>query len=140
MRHLSLAASALAVGTAVLYLGVLLQQGTPIPPLTISVVTAALIALAVLAAYGSLSADPARRAVALWAAVPGFFGLGYISGFSIGGLLLVGGILTLPVAIAASRGTDLRRPAAVGWALLILLGWAAIIALLFIAAAWRGTG
>jgi hypothetical protein len=131
MRHLSLAASALAVGTAVIYVGFLIKQGPPFFPVATGVVTGALVALGVLTAYGSLGHDPARRALALWAAVPGFFGLGVAAIWSIGGLLLIGGILTLPGAIAALRGIDLRLPAALGWALVILLCWGAVLIGLF---------
>ena len=134
MRHLSLAASALAVGTAAIYVGFLVKQGTPISPIVTVVVTGALVTLAVLTAYGSLGHDPVRRALALWAAVPGFFGLGFVAMWSIGGLLLIGGILTLPGAIAALRGISLRRPAALGWALFILLCWGAVLTGLFFGA------
>ena len=108
MRHLSLVASAIAAGTGVIYIGFLIKQGTPVVPLTVVVVTAAIAALAVLTAYGSLGPNPTRRALALWAAVPGFFGLGYLAGFSIGGLLLIGGILTLPVAAVGNSYSGMR--------------------------------
>ncbi|MGH2392471.1 MAG: hypothetical protein ACRDGH_03110, partial [Candidatus Limnocylindria bacterium] len=94
MWHLSLVASAIAAGTGVIYIGFLIKQGTPFEPFTVVVVTGAIVALAVLAAYGSLGANLERRALALWAAVPGFFGLGYLAGFSIGVPLLIGGVLT----------------------------------------------
>lgn len=132
MRHLSLAASAIAVGTAVIYVGFLIKQGPPFFPVVTAVVTGAMVALAVFTAYGSLGHDPARRALALWAAVPGFFGLGVVAMWSIGGLLLIGGILTLPSAIAALRASTLRRPEALGWAFVILLGWGAVLIGLFI--------
>jgi len=132
MRHLSLVASAIAAGTGVIYIGFLIKQGTPIVPLTVVVVTAAIAALAVLTAYGSLGPNPTRRALALWAAVPGFFGLGYLAGFSIGGLLLIGGILTLPVAAASLRGISLTLRAVVGWTAVILLAWAAVLAALLL--------
>lgn len=132
MRHLSLAASALAVGTAVIYIGFLIKQGPPFFPVVTAVVTGAMVALAVLSAYGSLGHDAARRALALWAAVPGFFGLGFLAMWSIGGLLIIGGILTLPAAIAALRGISLRRPATLGWALVILLCWGAVLIGLFV--------
>ena len=132
MRHLSLVASAIAAGTGVIYIGFLIKQGTPIVPLTVVVVTAAIAALAVLTAYGSLGPNPTRRALALWAAVPGFFGLGYLAGFSIGGLLLIGGILTLPVAVASLRGISLTLRAVVGWTAVILLAWAAVLAALLL--------
>ena len=131
MRHLSLAASAIAVGTAVIYVGFLIKQGPPFFPVGTAVVTGAMVALAVFTAYGSLGHDPARRALALWAAVPGFFGLGIAAAWSIGGLLLIGGSLTLPAAIAALRGIDLPGPAALGWALVILLSWSAVLGGLF---------
>ena len=131
MRHLSLAASALAVGSAAIYVGFLIKQGPPIFPVVTAVVTGAMVVLAVLNAYGSLGRDPARRALALWAAVPGFFGLGVVAMFSIGGLLLIAGLLTLPSAIAALRGVSLRWPAALGWVLLILLCWGAVLIGLF---------
>ncbi|HEX9737802.1 MAG TPA: hypothetical protein VGA91_01100 [Candidatus Limnocylindria bacterium] len=132
MRHLSLVASAIAAGTGVIYIGFLIKQGTPVVPLTVVVVTAAIAALAVLTAYGSLGPNPTRRALALWAAVPGFFGLGYLAGFSIGGLLLIGGILTLPVAAASLRGISLTLRAVVGWTAVILLAWAAVLAALLL--------
>jgi hypothetical protein len=84
MRHLGLVASAIAAGTGVVYIGFLIKQGTPVVSLNVVVVTAAIAALAVLTAYGSLGPNPTRRALALWAAVPGFFGLGYLAAFSIG--------------------------------------------------------
>jgi hypothetical protein len=132
MRHLSLLASAMAAGTGVVYIGFLIKQGTPVEPVTVVLVTAAIAALAVLTAYGSLSANPGRPALALWAAVPGFFGLGYLAGFSIGGLLLIGGVLTLPGAIAALRGISLTLRTVLGWTAVILLAWAAVLAALLI--------
>ena len=132
MRHLGLVASAIAAGTGVIYVGFLVKQGTPVVSLTVVVVTAAIAALAVLTAYGSLGPNPTRRALALWAAVPGFFGLGYLAGFSIGGLLLIGGILTLPVAVASLRGISLTLRAVVGWTAVILLAWAAVLAALLL--------
>jgi len=139
MRHLSLVASAIAAGTGVIYIGFLIKQGTPVLPFTVMVVTGALAALALLTAYGSFGRDPSRRALALWAAVPGFFGLGFLAGFSIGGFLLISGVLTLPGAITALRGIDPRAPAVVGWALLIVLGWSAVVAALLIVASSRAT-
>jgi hypothetical protein len=127
MRHLSLAASAIAVGTAVIYVGFLIKQGGPNSPMGTAVVTGAMVALAVFTAYGSLGHDPARRALALWAAIPGFFGLGFLAIWSIGGLLLIGGMLTLPAAVAALRGINLRGPAALGWTLVVLLSWSAVL-------------
>jgi hypothetical protein len=132
MRHLSLVASAIAAGTGVIYIGFLIKQGTPVEPFTVMLVTAAIAALAVLTAYGSLGPNPGRRALALWAAVPGFFGLGYLAGFSIGGLLLIGGLLTLPSAIAALRGISLTLRAVVGWIVVILAAWAVVLAALLI--------
>lgn len=134
MRHLSLAASAVAVGTAVIYVGFLIKQGPPYVPVGTAVVTGAIVALAVLTAYGSLGRDPDRRAFALWAAVPGFFGLGFLAAWSIGGLLLIGGFLTLPAAISALRGIDVRWPAALGWTLVVLLCWGAVLGGLVIGA------
>jgi hypothetical protein len=136
MRHLSLVASAIAAGTGVIYVGFLIKQGTPVVPFTVVVVTAAIAALAVLTAYGSLGPNPTRRALALWAAVPGFFGLGYLAAFSIGGLLLIGGVLTLPVAVASLRGISLTLRAVVGWIVVILLAWAAVLAALLIVVRW----
>jgi len=130
MRHLSLVASAIAAGTGVIYIGFLIKQGTPFVALTVGIVTAAIAALAVLAAFGSLGANPERRALALWAAVPGFFGLGYLAGFSIGGLLLIGGVLTLPAAVAALRGVPLMPRAVGGWIVVILVAWSAVLAAL----------
>lgn len=132
MRHLSLVASAIAAGTGVVYIGFLIKQGTPVVPFTVVVVTAAIAALAVLTAYGSLGANPGRRALALWAAVPGFFGLGYLAGFSIGGPLLIGGLLTVPAAIASLRGLPRPLHAVVGWTVIILLAWSAVLAALLI--------
>jgi len=132
MRRLSLAASAIAVGTGVIYIGFLIKQGTPVLALTVVVVTAAIVALAGLTAYGSLAEVPDRRAVALWAAVPGFFGLGYLAGFSIGGLLLIGGVLTLPPAFSALRGIEVNPRAVAGWVVMILLAWAAVLAALLL--------
>jgi hypothetical protein len=132
MRHLSLVASAIAAGTGVIYIGFLLKQGTPVEPLTVVVVTAAIAALAVLTAYGSLGPNPGRRALALWAAVPGFFGLGYLAGFSIGVPLLIGGVLTLPAALASLRGISLTLRAVLGWIVVILLAWSAVLAALLI--------
>ncbi|MEX0631185.1 MAG: hypothetical protein WEE67_09535 [Chloroflexota bacterium] len=132
MRHLSLVASAIAAGTGVIYVGFLIKQGTPVVPLTVVVVTAAIAALAVLTAYGSLGPNPTRRALALWAAVPGFFGLGYLAAFSIGVPLLIGGVLTLPAAVGALRAVDQRPRAVVGWIVVILLMWAVVMAALLI--------
>jgi hypothetical protein len=132
MRHLGLVASAIAAGTGVIYVGFLIKQGTPVVPLTVVVVTAAIGALAVLTAYGSLVQEPRRRALALWAAVPGFFGLGYLAAFSIGGLLLIGGVLILPASVSALRGLQLTLWAVVGWTVVILLAWAAVLAALLI--------
>lgn len=132
MRHLSLVASAIAAGTGVIYIGFLIKQGTPVEPLTVVVVTAAIAALAVLAAYGSLGANPERRALALWAAVPGFFGLGYLAAFSIGMPLLIGGVLTLPAAVGALRAVDQRPRAVVGLIVVILLMWAGVMAAVLI--------
>jgi hypothetical protein len=140
MRHLSLAASAVAVGTAVIYIGFLIKQGGPISPVTTSVWTAAMVALAVLTAYGSLGRDSSRRALALWAAVPGFFGLGYLAAFSIGGFLLIGGVLTLPAAVSSLRGIPVARRASVGWALVIVLAWTALVAVLLMIASWPVPG
>jgi hypothetical protein len=132
MRHLSLLASAIAAGTGVIYIGFLIKQGTPFEPLTLVVVTGAIVALAVLSAYGSLSANPRLRALALWAAVPGFFGLGYLAGFSIGVPLLIGGVLTLPTAVAGLRGIAIKPREVVGWIVVILVAWAAVLAALLI--------
>ena len=132
MRHLSLVASAIAAGTGVIYIGFLIKQGTPVLALTVVVVTAAIVALAGLTAYGSLADVPEPRAVALWAAVPGFFGLGYLAGFSIGGLLLIGGVLTLPAAVIALRGIEVKPRAVAGWVVVILLAWAVVLAALLI--------
>lgn len=132
MRHLSLVASAIAAGTGVIYIGFLIKQGTPFEPLTVVVVTGAIVALAVLAAYGSLGANPERRALALWAAVPGFFGLGYLAAFSIGMPLLIGGVLTLPAAVGALRAVDQRPRAVVGLIVVILLMWAGVMAAVLI--------
>lgn len=140
MRHLSLAASALAVGTAAIYVGFLIKQGPPISSIVTAVVTGAMVALAVLTAYGSLGPDPGRRALALWAAVPGFFGLGYLAAFSIGGFLLIGGVLTLPAAVSSLRGIPVARRASVGWALVIVLAWTALIAALLMIATWQVPG
>jgi hypothetical protein len=101
-------------------------------PLTVVIVTSAITLLAALTAYGSLGRDPARRAVALWAAVPGFLGLGYVAIFSIGAPLLIGGLLTTPAAIAALRGNQLTPRAVVGWIVVILLAWAIVLAVLLI--------
>ncbi|MGH2462193.1 MAG: hypothetical protein ACRDFZ_01030 [Candidatus Limnocylindria bacterium] len=139
MRHLSLLASAVAVGTGVIYIGFLVKQGSPVAPLTVVVVTGAIAALAALTAYGSLGQDPTRRALALWAAVPGFFGLGYLAAFSIGGLLLIGGLLSLPAAITALRGITSDRRAVAGWFAFILAAWAVVIAVLLIGASWLAT-
>jgi hypothetical protein len=79
-----------------------------------------------------LGPNPARRALALWAAVPGFFGLGYLAGFSIGAPLLIGGVLTLPAAVASVRGISLTLRAVVGWAIVILLVWGGVVAALLI--------
>ena len=132
MRHLSLVASAIAAGTGVIYIGFLIKQGTPVVPLTVVVVTAAIAALAALNAYGSLGPNPTRRALALWAAVPGFFGLGYLAGFSIGAPLLIGGVLTLPAAFTSLRGIPLTLRAVVGWMIVILLVWGGVVAALLI--------
>jgi len=132
MRHLSLVASAIAAGTGVVYIGFLIKQGTPVVPFTVVLVTGAIAALSVLTAYGSLGANPGRRALALWAAVPGFLGLGYLAGFSIGGPLLIGGLLTVPAAVASLRGISLTFRAVVGWTVLILLAWSAVLAALLI--------
>ncbi|MEK6191380.1 MAG: hypothetical protein AABM41_03525 [Chloroflexota bacterium] len=132
MRHLSLVASAIAAGTGVIYLGFLIKQGTPVVPFTVVVVTAAIAALAVLTAYGSLGLNPTRRALALSAAVPGFVGLGYLAGFSIGGPLLIGGVLTLPAAVASVRGISLTPRAVGGWIVVILLAWSAVLGALLI--------
>ena len=136
MRHLSLVASAIAAGTGVIYIGFLIKQGTPVETpvelLAVVVITAAIAALAVLTAYGSLGPDPERRALALWAAVPGFFGLGYLAAWSIGGFLLIGGVLTLPGAITSLRGLDLGLRSVMGWIVVILLAWAAVLAALLI--------
>jgi hypothetical protein len=137
MRYLGLAAAALAVGTGVLYVGLLIRQGSPVPPLTVAIVTSAIGALAVLTTYGSFGRDPDRRALALWAAIPGFFSLGYLAAFTIGGLLLIGGILTLPVAIRALRGISPDRGTVAGWALVVSLAWSSTIAALLLAASWR---
>ena len=132
MRHLSLVASAIAAGTGVVYIGFLIKQGTPVEPVTVVMVTAAIATLALLTACGSLAAIPGRRALALWAAVPGLFGLGYLAAFSIGGLLLIGGVLTLPAAVAALHGIELTPRAVVGWSVLILLAWAIVLATLLL--------
>jgi len=139
MRHLSLAASAVAVGTAVLYIGYLIKQGTPVPLLTVALVAASMVVLAGLTLYGSLGRNPTYRALALWAAVPGFFGLGYLAAFSIGGFLLIGGLLTLPAAVSSLRGVSADRRAVAGWAFVILIGWAMILAALLIVATWRAS-
>jgi len=139
MRRFSLVASAIAAGTGVLYLGLLIKQGTPVFPFTVVLVTGALVALAGLTAYGSLGPDPNRRAIALWAAVPGLFGLGYLAGFSIGGLLLIGGVLTLPAAVTAVRSIPLERGAVLASILIILIGWAAVLGVLLVAASWLAT-
>ena len=130
MRHLSLAASAIAVGTGVIYIGFLIKEGTPVVPFTVVSVTSAIAALSVLTAYGSLGPNPTRRALALWAAIPGFFGLGYLAMFSIGGLLLIGGVLTLPAAVTALRGLQLELRAVGGWIVVILVAWAVVLAAL----------
>jgi len=132
MRHLSLVASAIAAGTGVVYIGFLIKQGTPVVAFTVVLVTGAIAALSVLTAYGSLSPNPARRLLALWAAVPGFFGLGYLAAFSIGGPLLIGGVLTLPAAIASLRGLELGLRSVMGWIAVILLAWGAVLAALLI--------
>jgi len=132
MRHLSLVASAIAAGTGVVYIGFLIKQGTPVPSFTVVVVTAAIATLTVLTAYGSLGANPGRRALALWVAVPGFFGLGYLAGFSIGVPLLIGGVLTVPAAVFALRGLPLTLRAVGGWIVVILLAWSAVLAALLI--------
>jgi hypothetical protein len=79
-----------------------------------------------------LGPNPTRRALALWAAVPGFLGLGYLAGFSIGVPLLIGGVLTLPSAIAALRGFPLTPRGVVGWIVVILVAWSAVLASLLI--------
>jgi len=142
MRHLSLVASAIAGGTGALYIGVLVQQAVALgegvtveggmSPVPVVIVTASLAALTGLTAYGSLGPNPGRRALALWAAVPGFFGLGYVALWSIGAPLMIGGILTLPTAIAALRGISLTLRAVVGWTIFILLVWGAVVAALLI--------
>lgn len=139
MRHLSLAASAVAVGTAVLYIGFLIKQGTPVPLLIVGLWTASIVVLAGLTGYGSLGRNPTYRALALWAAVPGFFGLGYLAAWSIGGFLLIGGLLTLPAAVGAVRGLSVERRPVVGWALVILFAWAAFLAAMLIAASSQAT-
>jgi hypothetical protein len=68
---------------------------------------------------------------------PGFFSLGYLAAFTIGGLLLIGGILTLPVAIRALRGISPDRGTVAGWALVVSLAWSSTIAALLLAASWR---
>ncbi len=121
-------ASALTVGIGIFYWGVLVKQAGPEGALSeiqanTLLVTVAIAVLAFLPAYGSFAADPTRRAVALWVAVPGLAVLGYLAGFSIGGLFWVVAIVVLLAAIPAFREPTVRARTVFGWAAGAAVAW-----------------
>jgi len=140
MRILALIGAAAAAGTAVAYLIVLFKQGGPIGWPTVGLVLAMMAALAGLTAYGAWGPIPERRAMALWAAVPGFFGLGLLAAWSIGGLLLLGGIPTLAAAGLAMRGVTIRPGPAAAFLAAAVVAWAAGLGLLLVLAQAGSTG
>jgi hypothetical protein len=132
VRRLSLVAAALAGAIPLFYIGLLIKQGGPVAYPTVPIVAGVMVAMAGLTIYGHFGPDAGRRALALWAAVPGFFGLGFLALFSIGLILWVVGLVVLAAAIAALRGIEVSARAAIGWAVVIVLAWAAILGALFI--------
>jgi hypothetical protein len=126
MRILAATGAAIAAATGTAYLMVLFDQGGPLPWLGVGLVVAMMATMVALTAYGAWGSRPERRAMALWAAVPGFFGLGILSAFSIGGLLVLGGIPTLMAAVLSLRGLDRSRfLRGLGFLAAAALAWAA---------------
>ena len=135
MRRLGLVASALTVGIGIVYWGTLSRQAGPdgllaeLHPNTV-MVSVAIAVLAALTAYGALAANPQRRALALWVAIPGFAVLGYLAMFSIGLLFWVAGLVTLLGAVPALRGGDVRSGPVLAWAAALSVAWVGAGALL----------
>ena len=141
MRVFARIGAAIAVGTGFAYVVLIVRQDEPVFWPTFGLVVAMIAALAALAAYGGWGPTPERRAMALLAAVPGFFGLGYVAGFSIGGLLLLGAIPTTIAAFGALRTVERDR---LGRVVAVFVGavaaWAGLLVLLLALAAASATG
>lgn len=134
MRWLALIGAAVAAATAMVYVILLAGQGPPVFLPTVLLALAMMLALVALPLYGVGSASPERRALALWAAVPGFFGFGALAAWSIGGLLLLGSVPTLIAAALSLRGVTLRARPAITWGLGLVVAWAAALGLLLLLA------
>lgn len=131
MNVLARIGAAIAVGTGIAYVVLIVRQGEPIFWPTVALVVAMIAALATLAAYGGWGPTPERRAMSLWAAVPGFFGLGFLSAWSIGGFLPLGGIPTTIAAVGALREVEPdRRGRVIGLCVAAVVTWLVLLALL----------
>jgi hypothetical protein len=103
----AIAAAGVALVTAVVYVALIVAQGSA-EVARVAVVTALLIALAACALVGGLRRMP-DRVIALGAATGGLIGVGVLSLFSIGVLLLVAGGLSLVAWVRAGVEASRRQ-------------------------------
>jgi hypothetical protein len=101
------AAAAVTFATAAVYLLLIVSQGEA-HVVGVALVTAWILGLGVMALVGALRPSP-DRVIALGAATGGLIGAAVISLFSIGGLLLVAGILSLASWIRAGAAASRRE-------------------------------
>jgi fucose 4-O-acetylase-like acetyltransferase len=107
--RLALAAAVIAVGTDVLYLLIIRSQDPGEPgDLTVPIVAAVILGLAVCAGVAAIASAPATRKILLSIAAAGLFVMGVLGLFSIGLPLLVAGILAL---VASTRVASATRHA-----------------------------
>ena len=134
-RRAALVATAIVVATGIIYWAFLVRQAGPDGVLAelgpnVVIVTGAIVVLAGLTAFGALGSAPERRAMALWAAVPGLLLLGVLAGFSIGGFLLAAAVPAVVAGLAALGETPVRRGVVLLAAAVATLGWIGFGALL----------
>jgi len=104
--RLALAAAVVAIGTDVLYLAIIRSQGPGEPgDLTVPVVAAVILGLAVCAGVAAIASAPTTRKVLLSIATAGLFVMGVLGLFSIGLPLLVAGILSLVALTRVASAT-----------------------------------
>ena len=134
-RRAALLASAIVIATGIVYGGILIRQAGPggvladLDPNTV-IFAVAIVLIAVLTGYGAVGRGPEARTVALWVALPGLVVLGFLAGFSIGGLLLLAGVPTFVAGVSSLGEAGVRRSVAFLAAAAAALAWVGVGALL----------